>query len=439
MPVDGVEVDRVALGHRAQSFPARQQGGDQARPGPRSSQAGIIGAPAAEQRQEGVERDRGPGLGQRRAGLGQPQHGGRGRPAARPGRRPRRRAAPASGSVAGLTALARTASPLLLDDAVGQRRAFDPADQPAADIGHRALRAAQRADRPGARSDRWRGRRSGRCRRHARSSTSRSSRPSSSATASWSWTCSRSVRPAGQGLHHVPDVEQCRPGLLQPLVRAVGDPGRGNGPHHHQVAQAAPGLLEIGGGGEGQLARSASPRSWQDSRRPCSRFLASARQSASTRRCSVTASSGSPAMCRRSSMPSIAGRSVRAICRAPPTDRHRVVEPDLGIPDRVPEPLGQHPGVGGRRLRGVQQHQVEVGERRELAAAVTTDRDQGDSADVDPGLLGQLAEPSVGQSGQSAAPSRTGNTGPAQQLGPQFCETARHPHRRIRHIRYRAS
>ena len=55
---------------------------------------------------------------------------------------------------------------------------------------------------------------------------------------------------------------------------------------------------------------------------------------------------------------------------------HRVVEAQAGVPDRVPDAVGER----GRRRRPavVQQDQVEVAARGELAAAVAADRDQRD-------------------------------------------------------------
>ncbi len=99
---------------------------------------------------------------------------------------------------------------------------------------------------------------------------------------------------------------------------------------------------------------------------------------------------------------------------------HRVIESDPGIPDRVPEPLGQHLRVCRRRLRRMQQHQVEVGKRRQFPPPESTDGDQRDPADVHPGLGGQAGQPAVCQSGKSPASGRTGDAGPAQQLGSQF-------------------
>jgi hypothetical protein len=61
----------------------------------------------------------------------------------------------------------------------------------------------------------------------------------------------------------------------------------------------------------------------------------------------------------------------------------RVVEGEAGVPDRVPELLGDAGDVtgGGVVVTGaarVQQQEVEVGERGNLAPAQPADRDQGD-------------------------------------------------------------
>jgi hypothetical protein len=54
---------------------------------------------------------------------------------------------------------------------------------------------------------------------------------------------------------------------------------------------------------------------------------------------------------------------------------HRVVDRGAGVPQRVPEGTGHLRDAGA--VLGVHQHDVEVAVRRELAAAVATDRDQG--------------------------------------------------------------
>src|SRR5664279_3802825 len=153
-----------------------------------------------------------------------------------------------------------------------------------------------------------------------RSSTSRSSNPSSCATESWSRTSGRSVaRPA----------RACSTSRTSISAdRASSNPWCGQS----ATQEAATARITTRSRSpprdslrSGVVAKANAPersaRSSQLSRNAVSRFFASARQSASTRRCSVTANSGSPAMCRRSSMPSMASRSVLAICLAPPTER----------------------------------------------------------------------------------------------------------------------
>jgi hypothetical protein len=146
VPVDRVEVDRVALRQRAQPLPAGQQGGDQAGlvqvlPG------GEHRLARSEQGQERIERDRRPRVGQRRAGAGQPQHGGRRhrQPGLRGGgRRPHHQ----RGIVGRVDRSGQHRLALLLDDAVGQRGAFDAASDPAAQVGDGARRPGQRPVHP---------------------------------------------------------------------------------------------------------------------------------------------------------------------------------------------------------------------------------------------------------------------------------------------------
>ena len=310
-------------------------------------------------------------VGQRRAGLGQPQHGGRGH--RQPGLRGGRGGPDHQGGIGGrVDGPGQHGLALLLDDAVGQRGAFDPADQPAADVGDRALRAAQRPvdPVPGQVAGVVDGPR--RCRRRA--AAARRGRPARAPRDRVLVLHLQPVGgPAGQGLHHVTDVQQRRPGLLQTLVRAVGHPGGGDRAHHHQVAQPAAGFLQVGGGGEGQLAGSFGA------------FLAGRPQ-----RLEPVLGVRSPV----GQHPAVQGDGQFGIPGDVPQVQHaehgrqvgagdlpgtadradRVVEPDLGIPDRVPQPLGEHAGVGRRGLGRVQQHQIQVGERRELPPAVARRR-----------------------------------------------------------------
>ena len=162
------------------------------------------------------------------------------------------------GSVAGFTAAGQHGFAFLLDDAVGQRGALRAADQPAADLGDRPLRPAQRAidpvpghvagvvDRPRDGGD-------------VPQQHVPVVQPEFLRDGVLVLHLQPVGGPAGQALQHVTDVQQRRPRLLQPLVRAVGDPGGRDGPHHHQVAQPTAGFLEIGGGREGQRTGAFGP------------------------------------------------------------------------------------------------------------------------------------------------------------------------------------
>ena len=329
-----------------------------------------------------------------------------------------------AGAVAGFTLLASTASPSCstMPSASGVRSGRRISRSPASVKAPRPGPAITRPTRCQVRSlacttvrpmaETW------------RSNISRSSRPIRAATASWSCCCSRSVALPGHGLDRIPDIEQRGPGLLQTLVRAVGDPGGSDGPHHHQVPQPAAGLLEVGSGGKGQLAAPlrALFAGRQQRRQPILGVRAPVGEHPTVQGAGQLGVAGDVPQVEQ---PSAAGRSCLATCRAPPTERtewsSRIPESQIGYQSRS----ASISGVGRRRLGRVQQHQVEVGERRQFPPAESTDRDQRDPADVHPGLRGQAGQPAVGQSGKSPAPGRTGDAGPAQQLGSQFRESAR--------------
>ena len=73
---------------------------------------------------------------------------------------------------------------------------------------------------------------------------------------------------------------------------------------------------------------------------------------------------------------------------------HAVIEPNVGIPQRVPEQLGHLRHHVGRHVV-VQQHQIQIGVRHELAAAEPAGGHQGETAggrDPDLGGLGGQPE-----------------------------------------------
>ena len=68
---------------------------------------------------------------------------------------------------------------------------------------------------------------------------------------------------------------------------------------------------------------------------------------------------------------------------------HAVVEPNVGVPQRIPQLFGDVADDVGRHVV-VQQHQVEVGVRQQLAAAQTAGGDDREAAGVGDADLGGL-------------------------------------------------
>ncbi len=94
-------------------------------------------------------------------------------------------------------------------------------------------------------------------------------------------------------------------------------------------------------------------RSWAPSESSSNRLRMPARHAWRTAPATFSDSSESPAMCRASSSPNAARRSVAATCTAWPGRADGVVQPDAGVPERVPEPrrrAARRPA--GRRAAG---------------------------------------------------------------------------------------
>ena len=85
----------------------------------------------------------------------------------------------------------------------------------------------------------------------------------------------------------------------------------------------------------------------------------------------------------------------------------RMVEGQAEVPHRVPEAVGER---ADGLLGVVQQQQVEVAARGELAAAVAADGDQGVAACAGGGRgrVGEAGQPAVGEGGERGAARRPG-------------------------------
>ncbi len=105
---------------------------------------------------------------------------------------------------------------------------------------------------------------------------------------------------------------------------------------------------------------------------------------------------------------------------------HGVVERDAGVPDRVPDGVGQRAHVAGA---GVQQHQVQVAARRGLPAAQPADGDQGDPW---AGVAQQSGQPAVVEPDQGLAQGGAAQVGTGQQGGALLGEGRRHRRPRLR-------
>ena len=180
-------------------------------------------------------------------------------------------------------------------------------------------------------------------------------------------------RAAGREVERVAHVEQPSVRGDQRLVGDVGDPRGRHGPQHGRVAQAAVGLLEVGLEQVRELAGALGAS--QD-------VLAQLRQPVTGEAAPVGQHAGAQALSERL----VAGHRARVedaeddldvVGGQPPGLRHgahAVVQPEPGVPHRVPEPVGERRDILARR---VQQQQVQVAAGRELAPAVPADGDEG--------------------------------------------------------------
>ena len=233
------------------------------------------------------------------------------------------------------------------------------------------------------------------------------------------------ARPAGEVLHLVADVEQHQPCRLERRGRGVDEPAGLDRLEHARVAQAALGLLHVGHRGVRELAGDVVA-------------LAGQRLELGQPRARLAPPVGE----HRGAQPQREARVAREVAyveepqRDPQVARgvddlahraHRVVEPAPGVPQRVPERAAELAQVDAVL---VDEHHVEVGVGRELAAPVAADRDQGHPGGGPCGGGVRLAAELVGRGGPGLAlccghacgPERVGairaRTRPARRCGP---------------------
>ena len=200
-------------------------------------------------------------------------------------------------------------------------------------------------------------------------------------------------------------VARCRASRTsRSLRRASARPSLGASASHDAatarsaVASLSPPLASLRSGSRRYCSSPwRSARSSHRSRSSGRRLGAWLRQSARTAVRRPAVRPRSPAMCRASRRPSCTLRSSPAVLRASAGRTDGVVEGEPQVPDGVPDAVREGGDGAGAGAAVVQEQQVEVAARGQLAASVAADGDEGH-----PGQLArpggeQLGEPVVGQ------------------------------------------
>ena len=177
--------------------------------------------------------------------------------------------------------------------------------------------------------------------------------------------------PAGHLVQGVPCVQD---GLLRgpgPRPWPGSYPGRGHGVDGLRVAQAAPGLLEVGFEQERQVAAARGPLLMQhlQLRQPGAGARTPVRQDTGAQVAGQPPIPGDvPGVQQAEGHPHVLAGHLARLGRA----AYGMVKPGARVPDGIPDPVGQR---GDARPPGVEQQHVEVAARQQLAPAVAADRD----------------------------------------------------------------
>ena len=179
--------------------------------------------------------------------------------------------------------------------------------------------------------------------------------------------------PSGRLVEQVAHIEQRLSGSLEVGVRHVHQPRRHQGLEHRGVAQSTLGLLEVGHREVRQLADPVVPGAHQLAQggESLRRVPPPRRQHGGPQPQGEVGIAREVAYVEQPQRdPQVVLRRRRHLRRGP----HGVVEAHPGVPQRIPDLLGQ---VAGLDVVVVDQHQVQVGVRRQLAATEAADGDEG--------------------------------------------------------------
>ena len=200
---------------------------------------------------------------------------------------------------------------------------------------------------------------------------------------------------SGHGVQGVADVEQRHPAPLQVAVRYVDEPAGDQCLERRRVAQAAHRVLEVRDGGVRELT--GQPTALGDHLAQLLEPGAGVatplvRHGGPHPQGEVRVTREVPGVEHPGRHAQVGGRLLQHLL-----DRaHRVVDVGAGVPERVPDLAGPRTDLD---VGVVDQHHVEVAERRQLLPAVATDRDQGDTRVRAARRLERLGAELVGDAG----------------------------------------
>ena len=213
-------------------------------------------------------------------------------------------------------------------------------------------------------------------------------------------------------MERVAHVEQPVVRLAYALVRPIGQPGRRQREQHRHVAEPAPrllqvGLLQVGGV---PVGREPLVQGLQQLRQPLPGAGPPRREQPRPGRADQRAVPGDQPQVEQADPGAELLAGHRGALRRGPD---RVVESDPGVPERIPQLVGQSRDLG--RLPVVQQHQVDVGPWTQLASGEAADRGQRDAGGRGPDSRVQLDQRRLDRTGHQTPtirPSRGFPRGP---------------------------